>query len=755
MGLNRAFDRSFFIINGNVKTSGGSFHLAKGQLAAVNNKVTTTDGVAVVSSFAGVPKKNKDFEIRVGIESREPNRSRTNKAQATMPFALNEIVDLRVSAPKRTEQSVDEVILGYDGITPGSEFKWNVGDSYFRIYLELCGDAIGYKGGKETTEVVGVNIEIPQCDPFNNCEDCDECTAVDCKEIVLEAIERMKRKQITGGKTVADYIDITPIFSCDETPEIDTEEFVFWTLNVCDTGSEIALAMVQAQYDFPVKRVDRRGSISTYQVMVPAGGAPGDYEQTIASLIKGCAECPDGYSELTGGYLYAVTLEDDGIDQTAFVVNLPGFVTGTLIKSGNDAGVGFYTVVVDNPLTASEISSFLSTNAISATATFDLVGAVASICEDDTVTTISWVEGDTCEATTETYSIILPDNECGEDRLAELQGAYADLTIALAPSGDSSIAITLTGTDGTANINVGGVDYLATFNTSLTQTATDFVTTHEAALVLAGYTVSAEAGVITISGATADIEAVTITNATVDLDGTLGDITMIPLRQACQTKYVTTVVTNIVCNECDPIFRDYYVSKAPANYDVYAWTLEEAAPLPSGNCKCGIRFKSRPFVIAGEEALRDMVQFTESSLKIRAAAGYPEEIREGIGRLPKGVYEGKYLSRWEPRTHLAGNLRDIENEGRAYFQGLDYRKDYLGRILTGELSNMEDLFAQYVQYTLTVSHFNHAQGFAGRINEDINYHFFVEVGKHQAVEALLNDLAANAGVQGVQAFANV
>jgi hypothetical protein len=57
-----------------------------------------------------------------------------------------------------------------------------------------------------------------------------------------------------------------------------------------------------------------------------------------------------------------------------------------------------------------------------------------------------------------------------------------------------------------------------------------------------------------------------------------------------------------------------------------------------------------------------------------------------------------------------------------------------------------------VQYTLTVSHFNHAQGFAGRINEDINYHFFVEVGKHQAVESLLNDLAANAGVSGVQAF---
>ena len=59
---------------------------------------------------------------------------------------------------------------------------------------------------------------------------------------------------------------------------------------------------------------------------------------------------------------------------------------------------------------------------------------------------------------------------------------------------------------------------------------------------------------------------------------------------------------------------------------------------------------------------------------------------------------------------------------------------------------------QYIQYTLKVSHFNHTQSFAGRINEDINYDIFVEVGRHQAVEDLLNNLASNAGVPTVQAF---
>jgi hypothetical protein len=91
-------------------------------------------------------------------------------------------------------------------------------------------------------------------------------------------------------------------------------------------------------------------------------------------------------------------------------------------------------------------------------------------------------------------------------------------------------------------------------------------------------------------------------------------------------------------------------------------------------------------------------------------------------------------------------------EGKGYFRNISNDKDYLGRLLRGETSNMQDSMTQYIQYKLKVSSFNHTQGFAGRINNDINYNFFVEVGKHNAVEDLLNNLAANAGVATVQAF---
>ena len=52
------------------------------------------------------------------------------------------------------------------------------------------------------------------------------------------------------------------------------------------------------------------------------------------------------------------------------------------------------------------------------------------------------------------------------------------------------ITHTIIGTGGTCNIDVNGTLFLATFNTSLAQTAIDFVTTHAAALLAIGVVVT-------------------------------------------------------------------------------------------------------------------------------------------------------------------------------------------------------------------------------------------------------------------------
>jgi hypothetical protein len=758
MGFQRAFDRAFFVSGGNVKTSGGSKNLAKGQLAVVDIFSSGDEGATILSSFLGLPKDKKRLEVRVGTSPMKANRSYSDKAASTAPFSLSEIKKLRVSVPTRTEQTVDKVILGYDGFDPNTAFSFKTGQKYLRISLKLKNGLIQYRGGLDHEEV-HVNVEIPDCDVLDDCVDCDGCAAVDCQSITLEAIKRLREHQVAGGSVVADYVDITPVFSCDSEAPEGTVDFTYYTLDVCDTGDDEALSLVQAQYNVPVIRINRAGSTSTYQLLLEDPATPADYEQSIASVLKGCTACPAGWDTVAGGYVYAITIEDDGADvSTVITTNLANakYVAGTVVRaSGNNAGVGFYTAVYSSPITAAEIASFVGTATNSRnTATIDFVGEKQAFCADDTVTEIAWVAGETCSAVTETYSIVLPDTECGESRLAELQAAYENLVIAIADSPTlSTLELTLTGTDGTANVNIDGVDYLVTSGTSLTATAAAFVTSHSAAILAAtGATVTAAAGVLTFSGLNTVLEDITITNATEDLDGTLGELEAQEDRRGCQTRYTATVNTNMVCEECDPVFKDFYVSSAPESFETILWSKDEGSSiLPAGNCLCGIMFTGKTFLLSGDEALRDMVGFTETSTQVQVAGGYPDEIREGIGLIEKGTYAVKYLSRWTERTHLYGNLRDMEKEGKVYFEGKRYDNGYLGRVLRGETATVQDNLKQAVFFYLEVGHEAYTQSFAGKNTQNIEYAFVVELGRHYDVMNLLNNLAANAGVPTVQA----
>lgn len=109
------------------------------------------------------------------------------------------------------------------------------------------------------------------------------------------------------------------------------------------------------------------------------------------------------------------------------------------------------------------------------------------------------------------------------DKSASGTTTYDEFSIAY------GLTITLTGTSGTANVSFdGGVtNYLATFNTSLYQTAVDFVSTHETALNLAGIRVfalgSGADGRLRFCSSEATLNAMTITNVTTDLSGTIAN----------------------------------------------------------------------------------------------------------------------------------------------------------------------------------------------------------------------------------------
>lgn len=752
MGRSRAQNRAMFIIGGNVKKAGGSLDLAYGTLALVNTKKQTSAGLEIQASMAGVSEADKIWEIRRGANPRKTAaRSTSNAAWKTTTFALEDVVGVEVSAPKITEQKFDEVIIGWDGITTGSEFQFERGDRYLSVAVQAKGDPVSYQGSGSDTEMANVRIEIPQCDLHNTCEDCDECATVDCRPIILKAIETLKRKQIQGGRTFADLMDITPVIECTTNPSLTLDAYTYYTLTLCDTGTDEALSLVQNQYDTPVIRLNRVGPNSTYQVLLPdTAGVPDDYTQGVRSIIKGCDDCPGSYTASPEGFLYTVTIEDDGLaaaGTTAFST-LPGLVGGTLIRQAGNDGVGVYTLIVSAELTQFDLITWLASSQVRSTGRFHLNGKVASICTSLATTATEWVAGESCNATTETYQIILPDTECGSNRLAELQAAYPDLGVVVAD--DLSISLlTLTGLAGDADVVVGVTTYPLTFDTDLTTTAATFVTDF-AATILANYgvTVTSAGAVITFTKADGTaLPTLSITTTTGSLDGTFANADKVG---GCKTMYEATVVTNMVCEECDPIFEDYYRSEAPDDYDFAKWMLVSAST--ATGCKCGIRFKGKPFLIDPNEPLRPAMAFKETSVEIRVSAMYPEDIREDIpGRLPEGVMVGSYKSYKQDRTHLAGNLREIEAEGMAHFEDRYLSSDYLERYLKGHFSVLEDSLTQWVQYTLKLKP-KRVSGQAQSTDQNIDYSFWAPVGLHQDVEDFVNMIAANANKGAVQAF---
>lgn len=124
------------------------------------------------------------------------------------------------------------------------------------------------------------------------------------------------------------------------------------------------------------------------------------------------------------------------------------------------------------------------------------------------------------------------------DKVADGTTSYNELNIAY------GITITLSGLGGTANINVDGVNYLATFDTDLFTTANNWVTANSSTLEALGIGVFAlgggNDGRIRFSAfANTILNAITITNLTTLLSGTIaneftgsptasGDHTLIP-----------------------------------------------------------------------------------------------------------------------------------------------------------------------------------------------------------------------------------
>lgn len=648
MAVHKPWDRPFFVLGGSVMKNGFSLNLAEGQFGIFNMSKQTKKGSTAVENFLGLPKDTM-FELKLG-HNRPGGRSLSDKNFSSFPFRLKDVLGVRVSAPVRSEDLVDELIIGYDGIDATKSIQLKYGEEK-EIAVKLSGKALEYIGAPGGQVVITVPLSAP-APVGDECTEVDICAPVDMLPIIKDAVEQIKGWD-QFGVNIDNFMEVTPVIKLTGAAAGTPGQLLYThTINVNDTGDAIALALVQQQYPGEVVvRESRTGITSVYKITSTTASLV-DYTQSIKSVLATCDTCPEEFSLVEGGYLYAIEAQDNGdmLPTPAGAVNFT--------KNGQVNGVGFYTFVAPDILDDAALQTIIKS--FNFAGTVALIGDVKAICENKAITTLSWTTDDTSlESTVDTYKIVIPDNECGNSRLAELQAAYADL-------------------------------------------------------------------VITETGVTG----------------------------GCQREYKTTVNSNFVGEQCDPIFKDTFSSEAPESFDGYQWKKVEVA-VDGTTGLYGIRFKAKKFKLASGEVFREKIGYTEDSVEIQAAGGYIRDFNLGVNYLRNikdTPYAVTYLSKKTPRTHVAGRMLGDEKVAKAFFSGMHIDYDYMGRILTNNESKIVNLDAQVVDYVISLRRDTYAQGLSQRVEENIDYHVIVEVGEHKAVEEVINKLAGAAGVDGVAAF---
>lgn len=739
--MHTSIDKPLFTLNGNVLTSGGAGNLAKGQLAIVTNK-SVTGGAKVVSDFAGLPK-NTPLKIRVG-RNKLPQGLRSNYAPyyETSWFTPESIVSITANFPKHQKQKFDELIVGYDGINENTAFNIPL-DKNSIFDLTIDGKAIEvFAGEKEHTIKLNFGRKTGETN----------------QQVIRELVKRIQDYKLPRSqKPVSDFLEVSVIDSSNLA--LSGVSHTFSTINVVDNGDSNDLADIQAQYPtYIVVRTAREGLTSEYTILHPTASALADYTKTVVDVYtKDCANCLAGYSAIPGGVVYHVNIQDGGADLSTTVDDLPGTVSGTVVKVGQNAGVGIYSLVTDNAVTDAEFATFLGASSTKSTATFKVIGTTDSVCEDSNSTTYTWTAGTTCVKTTEQYFIQLKDTDCDASRLAELQLAYPGLVIEEgAPTGMSTQSITLTGSSGNAVININGVAYTTVYDTDLTTTATAFVTAHAPAILEAiGAVVTSSGAVITVTDKTVGFPTITATaGGLVETVGTRDYVTT-ATAGGCQRVYSTYVTTNLVCDECSDIYLQPFYSEAPQPFEQVAWKKVE--PVFDEDALMGIRLKGKPFNLTPVELTRDEIPFYETSTGIKSVSGGYRDF-DYLNITPAYNFEELFkvtrLSRKVDRDMLGNKFFALEDVSRAHYLGeVREKSNNFAKANAGEESLVK-FNKQYITYHITHQDTSLSQGVGGRSNITHEEKIVVEFGYHDAIETLINKLASKAGVEVVNPTAN-
>lgn len=244
--------------------------------------------------------------------------------------------------------------------------------------------------------------------------------------------------------------------------------------------------------------------------------------------INGDANTDKGIEILSAGDLRwrIETFNDEfggnsGTDLRIIRYNDAGSVLGTALEVARDNGKITFDQQYSFPTIDGSIGQVLTT---------DGTGVLSFVDPGAQVGAESWITASTQYSKTLGAPVPLTSgsiaNGCtfftAADLVANGSTAYYEIDLQYGRT------ITLSGTSGTANINVNGIDYLATFTTDLFNTAQQWVVANQTTLNALGIRVfalgSGADGRIRFGASTNTIlNAITITNVTTNLSGTIAN----------------------------------------------------------------------------------------------------------------------------------------------------------------------------------------------------------------------------------------
>lgn len=746
--------------------------------AKLSNLQSEQFGVFASDYSAGEPtslaspsfKTSKRMVIKTGVPyssgQLSPALSRhTKKAKATIEFEADDIISWSGQKADTTQGKTQKIAIGYDGVDASRTLNGLLDVKPLHVNLILQGEPIKRFFGKNRI-VHRIVIDKGLCP--SDCSAVDTCGNIPCDIIADAIIEKVNSENLfanVGTKLVQvplnKFISASKIKKCTTdalTPTLT--EYKKWQLEIQDDGITTISKLAATYPSVKVTLDSHLDGYSMYSFWQPASASdPADFSMSRYTypICDTCPTCPVESTVVNGVKIVQV--------KVLFGETLPtitGVISSTKVGSSIDLG-DTYLVKVATTTSDTTIASELA-----GVSEYSIIGTEGKQCLVDSITK-SWTTCETCNKTVKQFRITLPDKDCGlGDRLADLQAAYPELTVNLQTQTSitqKSSVITLTGTSGTATVTIGGVARTATFATSLTVTRDNFITSHAAAYLSAGITITASgtAGILAVGGATMVIP--TIVNATTDLAGTATTpvfITDEVVRGACAASYVTEITSDCVA-PLDCGLEEIYSFGKPAGFEGYQWedfkaiTTYPNCEVPTAPtepcCSCGVVF---------ETAVWNKT-FTDCTT-VGYTNWHPNEVKPVL--LQVNIHSLDYSNNPCDETkhystvlqRLSFNLgttgeyvQEAEMAALRAYEG----KKWSNNPFVNEVNGFQPIAKRhlfYDVYTLRLKHRGHeSDAYILKGQQYTDYKFFIAQGQGRAFETLMNKVVLSTGRTDLQA----